>query len=143
MLYFSPNTSIDMRDDFEQEMNICSTNDLGIYLGFPLCHRKPSKNKLTFIIDKVASKLASWKAKSLNKAGRTILINAALQAIPRYYMHMIDFPIAIKNKLDSLCSNFFWTSKDKGKKNYLDCLEKKLCPKKLRGAWGLNSQKHE
>ena len=91
-------------------MNISSTSDLGTYLGFPLCHKKPSKNKLSFIIDKVEGKLASWKAKSLNKAGRLILINATLQAIPRYYMHMIDFPVAIKKKLDSICSNFFWIS---------------------------------
>lgn len=42
MLYFSPNTSIEMRDEFEQEMNIMSTQDLVSYLGFPLCHMKPS-----------------------------------------------------------------------------------------------------
>ena len=59
MLYFSPNTAIDVRDEFEQELNILSTKDLGSYLGFPLCHRKPSKNKLSFLIDKMSSKLAS------------------------------------------------------------------------------------
>lgn len=116
MLFFSPNTSVEIMDEFEQEMNISSTSDLGTYLGFPLCHKKPSKNKLSFIIDKVEGKLASWKAKSLNKAGRLILINATLQAIPRYYMHLIDFPVAIKKKLDSICSNFFWNSNGNKKK---------------------------
>lgn len=35
MIYFSPNTNMNIRDDFEQDFNILSTNDLGTYLGFP------------------------------------------------------------------------------------------------------------
>lgn len=41
MLYFSLNTSVEVRDEFEQEMSILTTNDLGTYLGFPLCNRIP------------------------------------------------------------------------------------------------------
>ena len=59
MVYFSPNTPIEKQDEFELESNIMSTHDLGICLVFPLCHRKPSKGKLSFILDKMASKLAS------------------------------------------------------------------------------------
>lgn len=106
MLYFSPNTSMDMRDDFEQDLNILSTNDLGIYLGFPLCHRKPSKNKLNFVIEKISKKSSAWKARSLSKAGRAILIGSTMQAIPRYFMHTLDFPSALTKSLDSICSNF-------------------------------------
>lgn len=63
MICFSANTLIEMKDEFEQELNILSTQDLGTYLGFPLRHRKPSIAKLNFAIDKLASKLASWKSR--------------------------------------------------------------------------------
>ena len=57
MFYFSLNTSNEMRDEFEQELNILRTKDLRIFLGFPLSHRKPSKNNLTFLIEKMSSML--------------------------------------------------------------------------------------
>lgn len=50
----------------------------------------------------MSSKIASWKAKALSKAGIMILINSTLQAIPRYFMHLIDFPMYIKKKLDAI-----------------------------------------
>ena len=59
VLYFSPNTLNSIKDEFEQETNILSTHDLSTYLDFPLCHRKHSKNKLSFIIDKISAKLAT------------------------------------------------------------------------------------
>ena len=135
MVYFSPNTPIEMKDEFEQELNIMSTHDLGIYLGFPLCHRKPSKGKLSFIIDKMTSKLASWKAKSLTKAGRLILINSTLHAIPRYFMHVINFPKYIIKKLDAICGNFFWSGGG-GKSKIPWIAWNKLCKPKNQGGLG-------
>lgn len=94
-LFFPKNTNIELIDEFEQFLNIKSTHDLGTYLGFPLTQNKPSKNKLSFLIDKVNAKLANWKSKCLTKARRMMLINSTLQAIPRYFMHSIHFPISI------------------------------------------------
>ena len=141
MLYFSPNTPMDIKDEFEQELNILSTNDLGTYLGFPLCHRKPSKNKLSFLIDKMASKLSSWKARALSKAGKMILINSTLQSIPRYLMHPIALPASFIAKLDSICSNFFWNGKDNKKKiNWIAW--KNICKPKSLGGLGCMSNKN-
>lgn len=37
IIFYFPllNTSFEIRDNFEQDLNILSTNDLGTYLGFP------------------------------------------------------------------------------------------------------------
>ncbi|KAI9187392.1 hypothetical protein LWI28_027606 [Acer negundo] len=44
------------------------------YLGVPLFHRKPRKAVLRPIADKILSKFAKWKGKSLSLAGRATLI---------------------------------------------------------------------
>lgn len=100
---------------------------------FPLCIRKPSKNKLNFIIDKVAAKPTSWKAKSLNKAGRIILINATLQDIPKSYMHMIDFPMIIKNN-ETLYAVIFSGIAMRIRKEFLESLGKIFVLLRMRGA---------
>lgn len=85
-IYFSPNTSTDIKDEFEQELEVSAAADLGTYLGFPLSHKRPSLLKLMPIVDKFSKKLASWKSNCLSKAGRITLISSTLQAIPRYCM---------------------------------------------------------
>lgn len=73
-IFFSKNTSLNIIDEFEQALNVSKTDDLGDYLGFPLSTKKPSRTKLSSIINKVSKKLTTWKANSLSKAGRATLI---------------------------------------------------------------------
>lgn len=137
-LFFSPNTPTSIIDDFEQTLEVTSTRDLGIYLGFPLTVRKPTRRNLFFILEKVSSKLASWKTKTLSKAGRLILINSTLLSIPRYYMQAISFPKSILNKLDSITSGFFWGSSEQSRKiSWISW--KNICTPKELGGLGLVS----
>ena len=85
-IYFSPNTSQDIRDEFEQDLDVLSAKDLGNYLGFPLSNKRPSKKHLLPIVEKLSKKLALWKSNCLSKAGRALLISTTFQSIPRYFM---------------------------------------------------------
>lgn len=51
-------------------------------------------------------------------------------------MHLLDFHMAIKDKLDSICSNFFWNSNESKKKNSWIAW-KKICTAKRDGGLGL------
>jgi len=67
---------------------IRNTSSLDKYLGFPIFHGGMKKVDYEFLIDKVQSRLASWKNKLLNKVGRLTLAKSVLDAIPTYYMQI-------------------------------------------------------
>lgn len=88
--------------------NIRSTNALGKYLGFPIFQGRVKKEDFRFIIDKMQSKLASWKNKLLNKAGRTTLVKSVLNAIPSFYMQINWLPSSVCNQIDRISRQFLW-----------------------------------
>ncbi|XP_015971453.1 uncharacterized protein LOC107494925 [Arachis duranensis] len=64
------------------------------------------------VIDKVEDKLSMWKAKTLNKAGKLVLIKSVLNSMPIYYLSKM--PKAMAKKLIFLQRYFLW-SKDDGR----------------------------
>jgi len=85
-----------------------------------------------FLIDKVHTRLASWKNKLLNKAGRLILAKSVLNVIPTYYMQISWLPQSICNQLNKMTRKFIW----KGivsKGVHLVGWDKITCPKSFGG----------
>ena len=58
--------------------------NLGKYLGFTLKHVGSSSQDYSSIIERVHVKLAGWKANLLSFAGRVVLSQATISAIPSY-----------------------------------------------------------
>ncbi|XP_074266241.1 cytochrome P450 87A3-like [Silene latifolia] len=68
-ILFSPNADTNITSLFCTSLDIKASNGLGSFLGFPLTSRRPSRNDLSFIVDKVRSKLSLWKSNFLSRAG--------------------------------------------------------------------------
>jgi hypothetical protein len=60
------------------------------YLGLPLSIRKLRKADLQLVLDKLACKLAFWKAKLLTKDGRVAFVQAVLTASIVYQLMALD-----------------------------------------------------
>ncbi|XP_015954814.1 uncharacterized protein LOC107479182 [Arachis duranensis] len=54
------------------------------------------------IIDKVEDKLSLWKAKSLNKASKLVLIKSILNSLLVYYLSLYKMPKAVTDKIIGL-----------------------------------------
>jgi hypothetical protein len=52
------------------------------YLGIPLTLLKPTRAEEQPLIDKIAARIPTWKARLLNHAGRATLTKVTLSAIP-------------------------------------------------------------
>ena len=50
-----------------------------------------------FVVDKVMHKLSGWKAKFLSYAGRAVLIQSVMSAIPNHIMQGVALPIFVIN----------------------------------------------
>lgn len=71
------------------------TSHLDKYLGFPIQKGRQKVRDFDFVIDMVKRRLASWKGKLLNKAGRVTLAKAVLNGIPVYPMQFLWFPQSV------------------------------------------------
>lgn len=56
------------------------------YLGLPLHYRALHRVEIQPLVDKMATKLATWKGKFLNKARRLKMLNTVLSSLPTYFI---------------------------------------------------------
>ncbi|GKB17965.1 hypothetical protein Tco_0851888, partial [Tanacetum coccineum] len=77
------------------------------YLGVKVGGNMTRANSWTEVVQKVSTKLSSWKAKSLSVGGRLTLIKSVLGAIPTYYMSMFKVLEGILSQLEKFCNSFF------------------------------------
>lgn len=138
-LIFSPNTPLEHKELFQQTLNIEENQDLGMYLGLPLSHKRPTRKQVQFVVDKVKAKLANWKTKYLSRAGRLCLISSTLATIPAYYMQATFLPSATLKDLDRVCNNFLWGEEEGKRKIHLVGKNRTFKPKEW-GGLGIRDQ---
>ena len=137
-VFFSPNVGLDEEEALGSILGFQSTRHLGKYLGFPIRHRGGSNQDFNFVLDKVKSKLAGWKANLLSMAGRSVLIQAASSAIPAYVMQSCMLPGKILEGIDRVNRNFLWGSSENKKKIHWVGWSKVTRPK-LDGGLGIQA----
>lgn len=54
------------------------------------------------IIKKVRMKFAAWRCSSLSKAGRLVLINAVMDALPTHWFILFKPPVGVVQELERL-----------------------------------------
>ena len=118
-VYFSPNVPESTKDNICETLGIQATLQLGKYLGFPLKHRETGRNQYNFVVDRLISKLAGWKSKLLSFAGRTVLVNSVMTAIPNYVMQGIALPTHLCSKIDKINRDFIWGSTEEKRRLHL------------------------
>ncbi|XP_019265527.1 PREDICTED: uncharacterized protein LOC109243087 [Nicotiana attenuata] len=116
---FSSNITQDVIQHLTNSLSIKHTTSFGKYLGFPIIHKKQSATDFQFIIDNMQSKMAGWKTKCLNMAGRTVLAKTSLNSIPSHVMKYINLPTKITNQIDRIQRNFLWGTTTERKKLHL------------------------
>jgi hypothetical protein len=103
----------------ERELGFKISRSFGKYLGVPITTDGRNKQIYDFIVEKVRTKLAGWKARSLSMAGRCTLINSITSAIPTHIMQCCLLPTTILKELDKLNRNFLWGDMIEKKKIHL------------------------
>lgn len=118
-MFVSKNVHASRALSYSQLVGVGLTPDLGKYLGVPILHGRMAKQSFHPLIQRVRGKLAGWKGKFLNMAGRTVLIKSVLSSIPYYQMQTLLIPKGILHELEKISRAFLWNQNKEGKKQHL------------------------
>lgn len=132
-IFFSDNVHHSHRVDIREKLGFQSTTDLGKYLGIPVLHKRMNKNTFQFTIDKVNSRLSTWKAQTLSFAGRVTLTKSVLQALPSYVMQSSIIPKGVCDDIDKIFRGFVWGEENGQRRLHLLSWDKIWLPKKEGG----------
>jgi len=122
------------------ESGIKSTRELGKYLGMPILERWINKDTFGEVLERVASRLAGWKGRSLSFAGRLTLTKSVLSSILIHTMSTLSLPQSTLEGLDKLARAFLWGSSLEKKKMHLVAWDR-VCLPKREGGLGIQKSK--
>jgi hypothetical protein len=83
------------------------------YLGLPLSCEKLTIANFVMLIAKVDRYLSGWCALLLSSAGRVVLLNAVLDALPTFAMGALKLPPALLRAIEALRRAFLWNAADR------------------------------
>ena len=85
----------------------CSILPLPIkYLGLSLYFKRSSYNDWAPVLDKLFSRLDTWKARFLSFGGKLTLVNSILSVIPTYYLSVLHLPTKVEYEMDKIQRRF-------------------------------------
>ena len=88
--------------------NIMHSESLEKYLGCPIFQQCTTPHIFQGLLNKATTKREGWKANCRSKAGRTVLIQSHLEALPAHTMQCFRLPKAVINHLDRINREFFY-----------------------------------
>ncbi|XP_026383675.1 uncharacterized protein LOC113279185 [Papaver somniferum] len=120
----------------------CKTEILSFtYLGMPIGAHWSNTSVWEHVLIRMEQKLASWKKRQLNKAGRLILIKSCLASLPIYYLSLFHLPLSVEKRMIKIMRNFLWGAVQ-GRMKLVWVFWKKLCvPKVIEGLGVKNLRK--
>ncbi|XP_058222864.1 uncharacterized mitochondrial protein AtMg00310-like [Rhododendron vialii] len=110
-------------------------SDLEKYLGLPAEVGKSKSTLFDYIKDRVLQKLAGWKEKILNQAGKEVLLKSVALALPVYAMSCFKLPEGLCHQIEAAMARFWWGQKcDERKIHWMKW--SRLCNPKFKGGLG-------
>ena len=82
-------------------------------LGLPLSVTRLRRIHFQSLEDKVAGKLVLWEGKHVNMAGRSTLVKMVLTSIAIYFITVLDVPLEVLLKIDSIRCAYLWAASEK------------------------------
>lgn len=115
-MFFSKGVSENLRDQISSFLRFYNVQNLRSYLRVPLFHNKFNNSTLSFVVEKVLSKLYSWDARQLFMVGRSTFAQSILLSIPSYFMQSMMISKGIYVEIERLVRQFIWGSSSGKKK---------------------------
>lgn len=110
------------------------------YLGLPLMTKAMRRQDYMPLIEKIRSKISSWKSRFLSYAGRLQLIKSVLTSIANFWAAVFRLPSKCMKEIEQICSAFLWTGPDL-RTSGAKVAWKEICTPKNEGGLGIRALK--
>ena len=140
-IFFSKKVLGHEAKEIAQAIGMSSTADLGRYLGAPSIHGRVNTSLYPNLLDRVQTKLDSWKMKFLSLAGRHALVQSVITSIPLFQMQTALLPRGLCEALDTKSRGFLWGDTMEGRKTHLINWET-VTKEKSKGGLGIRKMQH-
>lgn len=110
------------------------------YLSVPISNDKPRKCHLLHIVDRIKTKLASWKGKLLSFMGKLQLVQSIIHGMLIHSFMVYLWPMSLLKKLDAAIKNFVYMGNIDSKK-LVTVSWKTICQPFAIGGLGICSMK--
>ncbi|KAL0318628.1 UNVERIFIED_CONTAM: putative mitochondrial protein [Sesamum angustifolium] len=134
---FSRNTPPELQHHLADMLGIRLENKHEFYLGLPAMAFRSKRALFAALKDRIWRRIHGWHEKILSQAGKAVLIQAVVQAIPSYAMSCFLLPRTLLKEFQSLAADFFWHDGDRRRIHWLAW--DKLCASKLEGGLGFRN----
>ena len=108
VMVVSPNCDEAIKEDLARKSKVNIAAKIGKYLGIPIDLGTTKREIGNQIIDRLQSRLQTWKGKLLSPAGKLTLIKSVMQAMPIYSMSIHRLPKDACNRIDRIIRDFWW-----------------------------------
>eukprot|EP00253_Pinus_taeda_P006678 PITA_06678 len=109
------------------------------YLGVSLTTKPMLKSIWEPLINKLQDKVSKWTIRSLNLAGKLVLTEVVLQAIPIFMLLALPTPKRVLQQFINIQRNFLW-DKEETRKKWALVSWQKICKPKNHEGLGLDDQ---
>ena len=82
LVWFNKRMANSIRNILEMEIGHFPFN----YLGVIISHKRLASVQFQYLVDKINNIIAHWRHSNLSRAGKGVLINSSIMAIPIYYL---------------------------------------------------------
>ncbi|KAK1325137.1 hypothetical protein QJS10_CPA01g01196 [Acorus calamus] len=92
-----------------------------------------SKQRRRAVLETVSQRLQGWKGQLLSMAGRCVLIQSVINAMPQHFMLSAALSVGVANEVEKAARSFLWNGSSLAPKIHLICWESVTRDKKEGG----------
>lgn len=102
-IFFSENTTLEMREEVTSVLNIMNESLNDKYLGLPALVGVDRSDCFRHLIDRISERINGWREKLLSSGGKEVLIKSVAQVVPTYAMMVFKISKKIcKGMMDTI-----------------------------------------
>ena len=108
---FGKNISAARRLEIKRKLGIDQEGGQGVYLGLPESFKGSKVSILSFLRERLRSRISSWQNNFLSPGGKEVLLKAVAMSLPTYTMACFKLPSTVCQQIASVMAEFWWKSK--------------------------------
>ncbi|XP_056848924.1 uncharacterized protein LOC108820216 [Raphanus sativus] len=130
---FSSKTTEGIMGRVKAMIGIDKEGGMGKYLGLPEAFGRKKRDVFTGLVDKIRQRAQSWPTKFLSGAGKHVMLQTVLSALPNYSMSSFKIPKSLCKRIQSVLTRFWWDSAPDKKKMTWVAWDQMATPKCVGG----------